>query len=121
MIILTGLLKKEIKNPKKNAAKATNIVINVALSSSSPQPVSPNDNNSMLVRRQIICRLKIVYIEASKPKCLIASFLIIPFCLAVSIAELKSLNKPLSAFLIPTPTPFPKVPPEKVGMTSFKF
>ena len=74
-----------------------------------------------LVRRQINCRLKIFYIEASKPKCLIANFLIIPFCLAVSIAELKSLNKLLSAFLIPTPTPFPKVPPEKVGPTNLSF
>ena len=42
----------EIKKPKKKADKATSIVIKVALSNSSPQPVSPNDNNSILFRRQ---------------------------------------------------------------------
>ena len=57
---------------------------------------------------------------------MIASSLIIPFFLAVFIALLKSLKSLASLFpivsvppcLIPTPTPFPKAPPEKVGPTS---
>ena len=65
------------------------------------------------------------YIEASKPKCLIASLLIIPCFLALSIALLKSFRSLASLFpiassppcLIPTPTPFPNAPPEKVGPT----
>ena len=66
------------------------------------------------------------YIEASKPKCLIASLLIIPFIRAILIALLKSLSNFASLFpialslpcLIPTPTPLPNAPPEKVGPTN---
>ena len=66
------------------------------------------------------------YIEASKPKCLIASLLIIPCFLALLIALLKSFRSLASLFpiassppcLIPTPTPLPNAPPEKVGPTN---
>ena len=66
------------------------------------------------------------YIEASKPKCLIASLLIIPCFLALLIALLKSFKILASLFpialslacLIPTPTPLPNAPPEKVGPTN---
>ena len=55
-----------------------------------------------------------------------ANSLIFPFALAVSIALLKSFKSwaslvPIAlsdACLIPTPTPLPKAPPEKVGPTS---
>ena len=65
------------------------------------------------------------YIEASKPKCLIASLLIIPSFLAVLIALLKSFKsfasllpiESLPPCLTPTPTPLPNAPPEKVGPT----
>ncbi len=65
------------------------------------------------------------YIEASKPNHLTASLLIIPFFLAVLIALLKSFKSfasflPIASsplFLIPTPTPLPKAPPENVGPT----
>ena len=46
---------------------------------------------------------------------MIASLLMVPSLLALSIAELKSLRSLESPFLIPTPTPFPNAPPEKVG------
>ena len=66
------------------------------------------------------------YIEASKPNHLIASLLIVPSFLALFMALLKSFKSfaslfPIASsppFLIPTPTPFPKAPPEKVGPTS---
>ena len=41
-----------------------------------------------------------------------------PFFLALLIALLKAFNSSVSSFLIPTPTPFPKAPPENVGPTS---
>ena len=54
-----------------------------------------------------------------------ASLLIIPFFRAILIALLKSLSNFASLFpiassppcLIPTPTPLPNAPPEKVGPT----
>ena len=46
-----------------------------------------------------------------------ASSLIFPFFLALSIALLKSLRSAVSPFLIPTPTPLPNAPPENVGPT----
>ena len=49
---------------------------------------------------------------------MIASSLIFPCFLAVSMAALKLFKRSASSFLIPTPTPFPKAPPEKVGPTS---
>ena len=38
-----------------------------------------------------------------------------PFFLALSIALLNLFKSSVSSFLIPTPTPFPNAPPEKVG------
>ena len=46
-----------------------------------------------------------------------ASSLIFPVFLALSIALLKSFRSWVSAFLMPTPTPLPNAPPEKVGPT----
>ena len=40
-----------------------------------------------------------------------------PFFLALSMALLKAFNSSVSSCLIPTPTPLPKAPPEKVGPT----
>ncbi len=40
-----------------------------------------------------------------------------PFFLAFSIALLNAFNNSVSSFLIPTPTPLPNAPPEKVGPT----
>ena len=44
-----------------------------------------------------------------------ANSLIFPFFLAMLMALLKSFSNWVSAFLKPTPTPFPNAPPEKVG------
>ena len=41
-----------------------------------------------------------------------------PFFLALSIALLKAFSNSVSSFLIPTPTPLPNAPPEKVGPTN---
>ena len=41
-----------------------------------------------------------------------------PFFLALSIALLKAFKSSVSSFLIPTPTPLPNAPPEKVGPTN---
>ncbi len=38
-----------------------------------------------------------------------------PFFLALLIAALNFFKSSVSSFLIPTPTPFPNAPPEKVG------
>jgi len=40
-----------------------------------------------------------------------------PFFLALSMALLKAFKSSVSSFLIPTPTPLPKAPPENVGPT----
>ena len=55
------------------------------------------------------------YIEASKPNHLVAILLISPFFLALLIAALNFFRSSVSSFLIPTPTPLPNAPPEKVG------
>jgi hypothetical protein len=41
-----------------------------------------------------------------------------PFFLALSIALLNAFKSSVSSCLIPTPTPLPNAPPEKVGPTS---
>ena len=46
-----------------------------------------------------------------------ASSLIFPFFRAVLMALLNLFSKSVSSFLIPTPTPLPNAPPEKVGPT----
>ena len=46
-----------------------------------------------------------------------ASSLIFPFFLAWLIALLNLFRSSVSPFLIPTPTPLPNAPPEKVGPT----
>jgi len=40
-----------------------------------------------------------------------------PFFLALSIALLNAFKSSVSSCLIPTPTPSPKAPPEKLGPT----
>ena len=40
-----------------------------------------------------------------------------PFFLALSIALLNAFKSSVSSCLIPTPTPLPNAPPEKVGPT----
>ena len=46
-----------------------------------------------------------------------ASSLIFPLFLAWSMALLNLFKSAVSPFLIPTPTPLPNAPPEKVGPT----
>ena len=52
---------------------------------------------------------------------MVASSLSFPDLLALFIALLKSLTSPVSSCLIPTPTPEPKAPPERVGPTRTTF
>ena len=47
-----------------------------------------------------------------------AILLMCPSFLALSIALLKAFKSLVSSYLIPTPTPLPNAPPEKVGPTS---